>query len=325
MEPPETLDGLVGTALYEAQVKYKTKMLGNIKLVGELINHGMLVSKITIAVSDELVRDDPVVREERLETLAVFLETIGPELDDPSWAHHQGLCRIFKEVERLTFDASLPCRIRCILQDVVDLRRSHWLGKKVRRTDADAPTTIAEVHQRAGGESSSSAAGPQRGGSKRRPGGDSSDGGVNHKKPSTPSFIGHSPPASSRASPCVSPKRNSKAEVAARPAQSFHTELAGVVRLVGSGGLAVTAAAERIGAHKPLAAGRVVEEAADVIARIVDEPTAARQRLLPLLPALVKVDLFVGPNVLERAVEAFAREAFADPEDWTHLTSKTSF
>ena len=34
LEPPDNLDGLHGDSLYEAQVKYKTKMLGNIKLVG---------------------------------------------------------------------------------------------------------------------------------------------------------------------------------------------------------------------------------------------------------------------------------------------------
>ena len=34
LEPPGTLEGLSGDSLYEEQVKYKTKMLGNIKLVG---------------------------------------------------------------------------------------------------------------------------------------------------------------------------------------------------------------------------------------------------------------------------------------------------
>jgi hypothetical protein len=105
------------------------------------------------------------------------------------------------------------------------------------------------------------------------------------------------------------------AQVATKPAQSFHAELAGVVRIVGSGGLSVANAAERLGAHKPLPTGRAVEEVADLIARLVDEPNAARHRLLPLLPALVDVELFEGPDVLARGVEAFAQEAFADPED----------
>lgn len=64
LEPPEGFEGLTGDELYEAQagsirgskkhvifwtsletrivqVKYKTKMLGNIRLVGQLIRHGM--------------------------------------------------------------------------------------------------------------------------------------------------------------------------------------------------------------------------------------------------------------------------------------------
>merc|ERR1740138_13666 len=63
LEPPEGFDGLRGTELYEAQVKYKPKMLGNIRLVGELIRHNMLAPKIALAVCQELARDDPSVRE----------------------------------------------------------------------------------------------------------------------------------------------------------------------------------------------------------------------------------------------------------------------
>jgi hypothetical protein len=149
LEPPESLEGLEGDSLYEAQVKYKTKMLGNIKLVGQLIRHGMLSPKIALSVAAELVRDDPIVRDERLETLAVFLETIGPSLDDPNWSHSQQFETIFAEVQRLVNDRTVPSRIRYLLRDVLDLRKGKWLIHKVRKFDEDAPTTIAEVHEKA--------------------------------------------------------------------------------------------------------------------------------------------------------------------------------
>jgi len=149
LEPPDGFDGLEGEDLYEAQVKYKTKMLGNIKLVGALIRHGMLAPKIAIAVAAELVRDDPIVLEERLETLAVFLETVGPCLDDASWSHFAELDRIFKEVQRIISSGIVGARIRFLLRDVLDLRRGRWLVQKVKDLGMDAPMKLSEVHEKA--------------------------------------------------------------------------------------------------------------------------------------------------------------------------------
>eukprot|EP00439_Symbiodinium_sp_Y106_P066931 s740_g10.t14 len=127
---PEVLlrgfDGASGCLM----VKYKTKMLGNIRLVGELIRHGMLAPKIAIAVASELARDDPAVRSERLETLATFLETVGVALDDPSWKHHHELELVFEQVTRACSDQTVPRRVRCLLQDVLDLRYGGWKSKR---------------------------------------------------------------------------------------------------------------------------------------------------------------------------------------------------
>ncbi|CAE7218259.1 tif471 [Symbiodinium sp. CCMP2592] len=151
LEPPEGFDGLTGDDLYEAQVKYKTKMLGNIRLVGELIRHGMLAPKIAIAVASELARDDPAVRSERLETLATFLETVGVALDDPSWKHHHELELVFEQVTRCACsdDQTVPRRVRCLLQDVLDLRYGGWKSKRRKDLSKETPQTLAQVHEKA--------------------------------------------------------------------------------------------------------------------------------------------------------------------------------
>lgn len=149
LEPPEGFDGLVGDELYEMQVKYKTRMLGNIKLVGELIRHGMLAPKVAISVATELARDDALVLEERLETLAVFLETVGPGLDDPTWAHYNDFNKIFSQVEKVVSDTLASARIRFLLRDVLDLRRGKWTVRKVKDLGKDSPMTIAQVHEKA--------------------------------------------------------------------------------------------------------------------------------------------------------------------------------
>ena len=149
LEPPEGFEGLTGDELYEAQVKYKTKMLGNIRLVGQLIRHGMLAPKIAIAVATELAGDDPAVRGERLETLATFLETVGVALDDPSWKHHSELEVVFAEVQRASADKSVPRRVRCLLQDVLDLRKEGWKSQRRKDLSKETPQTLAEVHEKA--------------------------------------------------------------------------------------------------------------------------------------------------------------------------------
>eukprot|EP00927_Polykrikos_kofoidii_P012893 TRINITY_DN15606_c0_g4_i1.p1 TRINITY_DN15606_c0_g4~~TRINITY_DN15606_c0_g4_i1.p1 ORF type:complete len:1241 (-),score=284.00 TRINITY_DN15606_c0_g4_i1:102-3824(-) len=421
LEPPEGFEGLVGTELYEAQVKYKTKMLGNIKLVGELIRHGMLVSKIAIAVSEELVGDDPVVREERLETLAVFLESVGPSLDDPSWAHFAAWNSLFKKVELLTKDATLPCRIRFLLRNLLDLRQHKWKEQTTRCLAADAPTTIKEVHQKAAqqaGVGNGTRARPQAYSdfSSRRGREDqkqqrsmrrNSAGDATMTEEFVSAHVGPSTATSSRSdavaprtptggarsaatkvsptsgggggilalpdspkvlswpvsSPNVSPWPGSqcfvgdrldgqatagaacsKAPIASNATvasaastsiaaavaepmppvapplsrsellQGFHKEVANVVRSLGSGKIELEDAVARL-RDRPLPADCQLEEAADLMARFVDEPRHARQRLLPLLPALVVAGVFSGSQLLARATESFAEDAFEDPND----------
>jgi len=150
LEPAKDFEGLRGSdAWAEANVKYKTKMLGNIKLVGELINHGMLAPKIALAVAAELARDDPSVLEERLETLAVFLEKVSSTLDDRSWSHFWDFDAIFTKVQRFVRRASISTRVRFLLRDVLDARRAHWQVQKVRDLDTDAPMKLEEVHLKA--------------------------------------------------------------------------------------------------------------------------------------------------------------------------------
>lgn len=307
LEPPEGLTGLQGDELYEAQVKYKTKMLGNIKLVGALIRHSMLAPKIAIVVGSELVRDDPICLEERLETLAVFLETVGPSLDDPTWSHYSELDEIFMEVQRLVERGAVAARISFLLQNVLDRRQGKWQVQRVHDLDTDAPMTLAQVHQKAKQDQT-----PKEASARDR---------VVHaakRKPWTASA--EQPQARSPvASPASSPFMGAKAAphtleaVEQSPGERlvlFRKELAQVIRQIGSG-LDVLAAARRLRACAP--AGRCLEEAVDLIARVVDEPRARRQQLFPLLSALFAEGVFSPARGLPRAVEKFAQDAFADP------------
>jgi len=371
LEPPEGFDGLAGDELYEAQVKYKTRMLGNIKLVGELIRHGMLAPKIALSVAAELLRDDPIVRDERLETLAVFLESVGSSLDIPTWPHFQEFDSIFNNVSGLVVHKAISSRIRCLLRDVLDLRRNHWRSHKVRAFDSDAPATIAQVHHKAsqdqnapslparrarrsaralaqdrpsqrsrrrsggGGTSAGSTGGTSGAGSgaEARGGGGGCRGAASAeaRRRLTPATPGTSPVMTPSGPPNMRELPHSAPEEGAEPPQpppaaasaaaaateqiavGFHKELALTLQELGNS-IDVAVAVERLHGCGPLPAERHLQEAADLLARMVDEPRSRRRALFPLVPALFGArGVFSPPSLLGRAVESFLEDAFEDP------------
>merc|ERR1719487_141490 len=88
LRPPAHLDELEGDDKYEALVKYKTSMLGNIKFVGNLLVQKMLSSKIIFQCAEQLLE---AKTDETLETLAVFLTAIGPMFDNKQWPRYEQL------------------------------------------------------------------------------------------------------------------------------------------------------------------------------------------------------------------------------------------
>jgi len=123
LEPPKIDTELDYETQYEQLVKYKTQMLGNVKLIGHLLRRAMLSPKIIFHVTDELLS---IGTAESLETLAVFLDTIGTTFDSSDWQGRPRLEEVFTRVELLVEDSRQPSRIRCLLKDLLDKRRSSW-------------------------------------------------------------------------------------------------------------------------------------------------------------------------------------------------------
>jgi hypothetical protein len=125
------------------EVKYKTKMLGNIKFVGALLTRKMLAGKVFLALVDELLANPTP---EALETTAALLTAVGSTFDTPTWPFHVALDAVFCQVKDLSQQNSTPRRVRCLLADVLDLRAAGW--KCSRPKQLDSPTTLAEVAQK---------------------------------------------------------------------------------------------------------------------------------------------------------------------------------
>lgn len=128
LQPPQIDEGLDYEEHCEALFKYKTKMVGNVKFIGELLKQRMLAAKVLFLCTDELIS---IGSPEAMETLCAFLETVGDTFDKSDWAGHGRLQEVFKDMELFSQDSCQSSRIRCLIKDLLDKKQSNW-GKHSR-------------------------------------------------------------------------------------------------------------------------------------------------------------------------------------------------
>jgi len=140
LQPPKDLDKLDFEERTIVEQKYKTRMIGNIRFVGALLARRMLASKVLIAILDELLGDPTA---EALETCAALLTVTGPAFDTAEWSHRAAFDTVFSRVKAIVDKKTCPPRVRCILQDVLDLRLHGWKDRKPKKIEG--PKTLAAV------------------------------------------------------------------------------------------------------------------------------------------------------------------------------------
>jgi hypothetical protein len=111
---------------YEVELKFKTRMLGNLRFVGELLVRKLLAGKILLAVSEELLSIGDAAS---IEAAATLLTVAGPAFDRKSWTFLPRLHAIFSMMRCMSKDKAIPMRVRCILKDLMDLRDAGWQTK----------------------------------------------------------------------------------------------------------------------------------------------------------------------------------------------------
>uniref|UniRef100_A0A9J7ZUS1 Eukaryotic translation initiation factor 4 gamma, 1a n=1 Tax=Cyprinus carpio carpio TaxID=630221 RepID=A0A9J7ZUS1_CYPCA len=126
--------------LEDAKDKARRRSLGNIKFIGELFKLKMLTETIMHDCIVKLLKNHD---EESLECLCRLLSTIGKDLDFEKAKPRMD--QYFNQMEKITKERKTSSRIRFMLQDVLDLRRSNWVP---RRGD-QGPKTIEQIHKEA--------------------------------------------------------------------------------------------------------------------------------------------------------------------------------
>jgi len=130
-----------------AEVRYKTRMLGNIRFIGALLARKMLATKVMMAILQELLGTPTP---EALESLAVLLTAVGPTFDVPGWTHRTALNAIFEQVRVLVEKHQCEPRSRCLLKDVLELRQGAWQDRRPKKIEG--PMTLGEVAEKATGQ-----------------------------------------------------------------------------------------------------------------------------------------------------------------------------
>ncbi|CAK0874867.1 unnamed protein product [Prorocentrum cordatum] len=136
LAPPEGLDRLGGEERTEAEFRYKTTMLGNIRFVGALLVRRILASKVLLAIIAELLSSPT---REALEALTALLVVVGPSFDSDEWVHKDKLDAVFAEMQATADRPSCEKRSRCLLKDVLDMRRQGWRDRRPKQLEAPKP------------------------------------------------------------------------------------------------------------------------------------------------------------------------------------------
>uniref|UniRef100_A0A7N0UPI3 Eukaryotic translation initiation factor 4G n=1 Tax=Kalanchoe fedtschenkoi TaxID=63787 RepID=A0A7N0UPI3_KALFE len=130
----------------ERRVQARGRMLGNIRLIGELFKKKMLTEKIMHECIRKLLGQHQNPDEEDIEALCKLMSTIGEMIDHPVAKPHMDA--YFDRMDMLSVDMNLSSRVRFMLKDAIDLRKNKWQ----QRRKVEGPKKIEEVHRDAAHE-----------------------------------------------------------------------------------------------------------------------------------------------------------------------------
>ncbi|KAK4414310.1 Eukaryotic translation initiation factor 4G [Sesamum alatum] len=130
----------------EKRLQARRRMLGNIRLIGELYKKRMLTERIMHECINKLLGQYQNPDEENIEALCKLMSTIGVMIDHPKAKEH--IDAYFDIMGQLSNNMKLSSRVRFMLKDAIDLRKNKWQ----QRRKVEGPKKIEEVHRDAAQE-----------------------------------------------------------------------------------------------------------------------------------------------------------------------------
>ena len=124
----------------ERALRHRTKIWGNLKLVGRLIGQKIISSRIAITCMNALLSQG--AQDTLIEALAIFLTEVGPVLDVEEWSCYARLSDIFSQIQVMSQKGQQPpclsSRVRFALVNLLELRAKGW-GLPGRQIKVELP------------------------------------------------------------------------------------------------------------------------------------------------------------------------------------------
>ncbi|KAI5965177.1 uncharacterized protein KGF55_001397 [Candida pseudojiufengensis] len=127
---------------YYAMAAAKRRGLGLVKFIGHLYNLNMLNDQVIYVCLKDQCNNTIDPSEDSLENLAQLIKTVGPKLDSNERTKTM-LKIVFDNIQIILDKVKLSSRIKFMLMDLQDLRKSKWSSGK---SEAQ-PTTIEAIHR----------------------------------------------------------------------------------------------------------------------------------------------------------------------------------
>ncbi|TDZ18641.1 Eukaryotic translation initiation factor 4 gamma [Colletotrichum orbiculare MAFF 240422] len=140
----------------------KRRGLGLVQFIGELYKLGMLTERIMHECVRKLVDYEGVPDEAEIESLSKLLRTIGANLDASEKGRHL-MNAYFDRIQHMVDMPELASRMKFMLMDVLDLRRTGWSSSEQNK----GPKTLEEIRAEAEAAAIQKAQENQRSGSQR--------------------------------------------------------------------------------------------------------------------------------------------------------------
>lgn len=114
--------GLEGEERFEVEMKLKTRRLGNMRFIGDLLVRRLLAPKLLPPIVHELLSGN----EDALESLIALLMVVAPEFESKTSLYQAPIRDAFGVLRRKSSDKGVCSRMRCQISDLFDARARDW-------------------------------------------------------------------------------------------------------------------------------------------------------------------------------------------------------
>jgi len=113
---------------YELEVKHKTRRLGNMRFIGELLVRKLLAAKVFFFIVNEML---DIGNDAALESLAELLSIVAPTFEQKQSIYTAPLREVFAALKKKSRDQKVLTCTRCKLCDLLEARSRGWVHKEI--------------------------------------------------------------------------------------------------------------------------------------------------------------------------------------------------